>query len=89
MNLRRVFERCHKHRIIFYTQKSKIGLNRIDWVGQQLDAEGIHFSDEQLSEVARFPTPVGAKSLRSFFSRPCPALRGHGETAAVSVDAGG
>ena len=35
-------------------------------MGHQLDAEGIHFSDEQLSEVARFPTPVGAKSLRSF-----------------------
>ncbi len=38
----------------------------IDWVGHQLDAEGIHFSAEQLSEVAQFPTPVGAKGLRSF-----------------------
>ena len=26
----------------------------------------IHFSAEQLSEVAEFPTPVGAKGLRSF-----------------------
>ena len=66
VNLRRVFERCRKYRITFNPQKSKIGLDRIDWVGHQLDAEGIHFSDEQLSEVARFPTPVGAKSLRSF-----------------------
>ncbi len=34
--------------------------------GHQLDADGIHFSAEQLSEVAKFPAPVGAKSLRSF-----------------------
>ena len=33
----------------------------------QLDAEGMHFSAEQLSDdVAEFPTPVGAKGLRSF-----------------------
>ena len=43
------------------------GLDRIDWVGHHLvDADGIHFSAEQLSEVAEFPTPVGAKGLRSF-----------------------
>ena len=30
------------------------------------NVEGIHFSAEQLSEVAEFPTPVGAKGLRSF-----------------------
>jgi hypothetical protein len=31
-----------------------------------LVADGIQFSTEQLSEVAEFPTPVGAKGLRSF-----------------------
>ncbi len=35
-------------------------------MGHQLDAEGIHFSAEQLSEVAELPTPVGAKGLHSF-----------------------
>ena len=29
-------------------------------------ADGIHFSAEQLGEVAEFPTPVEAKGLRSF-----------------------
>ena len=56
INLRRVFERCRKYRIAFNPKKSKIGLDRIDWVGHQLDAEGIHFSEEQLNEVAEFPT---------------------------------
>ena len=65
-NLRRVFERCRRYRISFNPKKSKIGLDRIDWVGHQLDAEGLHFSAEQLSEVAQFPTPLGAKGLRSF-----------------------
>ena len=65
-NLRKVFDRCRKHRITFNPKKSKIGLDRIDWVGHQLDAEGMHFSPEQLSEVAQFPTPLGAKGLRSF-----------------------
>ena len=65
-NLRRVFERCRRYRIAFNPKKSKIGLDRIEWVGHQLDAEGLHFTSEQLSEVAQFPTPIGAKGLRSF-----------------------
>ena len=65
-NLRKVFERCRQFRITFNPQKSKIGLDRIDWVGHQLDADGLHFSADQLSEVAQFPTPLGAKGLRSF-----------------------
>ncbi len=51
VNLRKVFERCRQYRIAFNPKKSKIGLDRIDWVGHQLDAE-------QLIEVAEFPTPV-------------------------------
>ncbi len=66
VNLRQVFEHCRQYRIAFNPKKSKIGLDRIDWVGHQLNADGIHFSAEQLSEVAEFPTPVGAKGLRSF-----------------------
>ena len=49
VNLRQVFERCRQYRIAFNPKKSIIGLDRIDWVGHQLDAEdGIHFSAEQL-----------------------------------------
>jgi hypothetical protein len=66
VNLRQVFEHCRQYRIAFNPKKSKIGLDRIDWVGHQLDAEGIHFSAEPLSEVAEFPTHVGANGLRSF-----------------------
>jgi hypothetical protein len=33
VNLRQVFERCRQNRIAFNPKKSKIGLNRIDWVG--------------------------------------------------------
>jgi hypothetical protein len=66
LNLRQVFERCRQYRIALNPKKSKIGLDRIDWVGHQLDADGIHFTAGQLSEVAEFPTPVGAKGLRSF-----------------------
>jgi hypothetical protein len=36
VNLRQVFERCRQYRI-FNPKKSKIGLDRIDWVGHQLD----------------------------------------------------
>ena len=66
VNLRQVFERCRKYRIAFNPKKSKIGFDRIDWVGHQLHADGMHFSAEQLSKVAEFPTPVEAKGLRSF-----------------------
>ena len=47
-------------------RKLKKKLDHIDWVGHQLDADGIHFSAEQLSKVAEFPTPLGPKGLRSF-----------------------
>jgi hypothetical protein len=67
VNLRQLFERCRQYRIAFNPKKkSKIGLDRIDWVGHQIDADSIHFSAEQLSEVAEYPTPVGAKGLRSY-----------------------
>ena len=65
VNLRQVFERCRQYRIAFNPKKSKIVLDRFDWVGHQLDADGIYFSAEQLNEVAEFPTPVGAKGLGS------------------------
>ena len=66
VNLRQEFERCRQYHIAFKPKKSKIGLDRIDWVSHQLDVDGIHFSAEQLSEVAEFPTHDGAKGLRSF-----------------------
>ena len=67
MNLRKVFERCRQYSIaLFNPKKSKIGLDRIDWVGHRLDADGIHFSADQLSEIAEFSTPLGAKGPRSF-----------------------
>ena len=65
-NTRQVLERCRKYRIAFNPTKSENGLDRIDWVGHQLDAKGIHFSYEQLNEVAQLPTSLGAKGLRSF-----------------------
>jgi hypothetical protein len=66
VNLRQVSDRCRQYRIACNPKKSKKGLDHIDWVDHQLDADGIHFSAEQLSEVEEFPTPVGAKGLRSF-----------------------
>ena len=67
VNLRKVFERCRQYSIaLFNPKKSKIALDRIDWVGHRLDADGIHFSADQLSEVAEFSTPLGAKGPRSF-----------------------
>jgi hypothetical protein len=49
VNLRQVFERCRQYRIAFNPKKSKIGLDRIDWVGHQLDAESIYTSPRSSS----------------------------------------
>ncbi len=62
VNLRQVFERCRQYHIAFNPEKSKIGLDG----GPSTSADGIHFSAEQISEVAEFSTPIGAKGLRSF-----------------------
>ena len=45
-------------------KKCKIGLDRTDWVGHYVDADGVHFCGNQLSEVAEeFPTPIEVKTL--------------------------
>ena len=65
-NLRTVFERFRRYKIKLNPKKSVIGLQKIEYVGHQIDADGMHFTKEKLSEVATFATPQGAKGLRSF-----------------------
>ena len=73
-----------RYRISFNPKKSKIGLDRIDWVGHQLDAEGLHFSAEQLSEVAQFRRKRVTQLSGSgqLLSGPCSVLCIYGSTVA-------
>ena len=81
-NLKDVFERFRRYNIKLNPKKSIIGLLKIEYVGHQIDAEGMHFTKEKLSEVATFATPQGAKGLRSFLGltqyflrRSCATIR--------------
>ena len=65
-NLRDVFKRFRRYKIKSNPKKSLIGLLKIEYVGHQINAEGMHFTKEKLSEEATFVTPQGAKGLRSW-----------------------
>jgi hypothetical protein len=85
------FERLRRYRIKLNPKKSVIGLHRVEWVGHQIDADGMHFTPDKLNEVADFATPQGAKALCSFlgftqyFLNTCSALRYIGATFARCV----
>ena len=65
-NFEQVFARFRKHRLTFNPEKVKLGLRKIEYVGHEIDATGITFSREKLSEVSEFQLPETAKTLRSF-----------------------
>ena len=48
-SLEQVFARFRKHGLTFNPEKVKLGLSRIEYVGQENDFTGIMFSREKLS----------------------------------------
>jgi hypothetical protein len=57
-NLRTVFVRFRKHKILLKPKKCAFGMNKIEFVGHTISEEGVSFSREKLQEVLDFPRPV-------------------------------
>jgi hypothetical protein len=63
-NLRTVFVRFRKHKILLKPKKCAFGMNKIEFVGHTISEEGVSFSREKLQEVLDFPRPVKQQQLR-------------------------
>ena len=46
-NLRQVFERLRKHRILLSPGKCRLGLSKVEYVGHVIDENGLSFSTEK------------------------------------------
>jgi hypothetical protein len=64
--LRQVFMRLREYKINLNPVKSKIGMDKVVYVGSLIDKDGMHYTKEKLSEVEKFPIPKGIKTLRAF-----------------------
>ena len=65
-NIEKVLERLKKFNITLNPAKVKIGMNKVEYVGHTVDAEGLHFSDSKREEVWNTPQPETQKQLKSF-----------------------
>ncbi len=63
-NLRSVFMRFRKHKILLKPKKCAFGMTKIEFVGPKISEEGVSFSREKLQEVLDFPRPVIQQQLR-------------------------
>ena len=61
-----IFERLRKHNITINPEKCVLGASSITYTGHILDAEGIFFSRDKLTDVVNFRKPVTQKELKSF-----------------------
>jgi transposase InsO family protein len=62
--------------------KTRIGLQQIEYVGHVLDAYGMHFTQDKLDGVKNFPLPRTPKELRSFIGLVnyfCNHIKNHSE----------
>jgi hypothetical protein len=65
-NLEKILVRLESFNITLNPAKVKVGLDKVEYVGHTVDAEGLHFSDNKREEVWNVPVPQTQKQLKSF-----------------------
>jgi transposase InsO family protein len=65
-NMRRVFDRIRKHKLLLHPKKARIGLQSVEYTGHVLDRTGISFSPEKIRTLLDFPLPQRKHQLKSF-----------------------
>jgi hypothetical protein len=74
--------RVIEHNITVNPDKTRMGLEQIEYVGHVLDAYGMHFTQDKLDGVKNFPLPRTPKELRGFIGLVnyfCNHIRQHSE----------
>jgi hypothetical protein len=65
-NLRTIFTRYREAGIKVNPEKTRIGMNEIEYVGHTISGDGLSFTKEKLMRVLDFPKPTTLKSLQKF-----------------------
>jgi hypothetical protein len=74
--LRRLFERFRKYNVTLNPDKCEIGLDRVEYVGHLINAEGMHFTRTKLDSVVNFAEPTTLFGVNHFTERlRCSRLR--------------
>ena len=66
LNLEMTLERCLRSNITLSPRKCRFGVERIEYVGHTIDAEGISFSREKLDSVMAMPKPQTKGDMKIF-----------------------
>jgi hypothetical protein len=65
-NLRNILERFSNKGLLMNPAKCYLGMETAEFVGKQIDNEGISFSAKKLSGVELFPLPKSANDVKKF-----------------------
>jgi hypothetical protein len=55
--LHRLFTRFREYNVTLNPEKCAIGMDRLEYVGHLIDAEGMHFTRTMLDNIAKFEEP--------------------------------
>ena len=64
--LRTVFRRFRDSGITLNPMKCSLGLPEVEYVGQTINANGLHFTRDKLDSVLNFPRPKNKRQIKSF-----------------------
>lgn len=65
-NVRKVLERLRKHKLTANPKKTKLGLEKIEYVGHEIDHEKVVFDRARLQKIIDFPQPSTLGQLKKF-----------------------
>jgi transposase InsO family protein len=65
-NLRAVFDRLRKHRLVLSPRKVRIGLKSVEYTGHLINRDGITFTSTKIKSVLDFPPPTKKRQIKQF-----------------------
>ena len=65
-NMRMLFLRFRKYRVMLNPHKAVLGVRQITYVGHLIDEHGMSFERAKLDEVGQYPRPIYQKQLKAF-----------------------
>ena len=65
-HLRKVFERLQKHGVLVNPAKCVLGVDQLQFLGHQIDSDGIRPLTDKVRAVMEFPQPATPRKLREF-----------------------
>jgi hypothetical protein len=65
-NARQVFQRCREKNVTLKASKVRIGFDMVQFVGHEIDAQGINMSQKRIEGTVNFTKPTSVKEMQAF-----------------------